>query len=91
MILPVKTGTGGYNIYLERGALKKAGEYLSLSRRVLIVTDSGVPKEYAEAVAAQCKEPYIVTLPEGERPSALTALNFYFQKWWNTALQGATA
>ena len=50
MILPVKTGTGGYNIYLERGALKKAGEYLSLSRRVLIVTDSGVPKEYAEAV-----------------------------------------
>ena len=86
MILPVKTGTGGYNIYLERGALKKAGEYLSLSRRVLIVTDSGVPKEYAEAVAAQCKEPYIVTLP-----SALTALNFYFQKWWNTALQGATA
>ena len=67
MILPVKTGTGGYNIYLERGALKKAGEYLSLSRRVLIVTDSGVPKEYAEAVAAQCKEPYIVTLPEGEK------------------------
>ena len=67
MILPVKTGTGGYNIYLERGALKKAGEYLNLSRRALIVTDSGVPKEYAETVAAQCKEPYIVTLPEGEK------------------------
>ena len=67
MILPVKTGTGGYNIYLERGALKKAGEYLNLSRRALIVTDSGVPTEYAETVAAQCREPYIVTLPEGEK------------------------
>ena len=53
MKLPVKTGTGGYNIHLERGALKKAGEYLNLSRRVLIVTDSGVPQEYAETVAAQ--------------------------------------
>ncbi len=33
---------------------------------MLIVTDSGVPTEYAEAVAAQCKHPSIVTLPEGE-------------------------
>jgi len=71
MILPVKTGTGGHNIYLERGALKKAGEYLNLSRRALIVTDSGVPKKYAETVAAQCREPYIVTLPEGEKTDSL--------------------
>ena len=71
MILPVKTGTGGYNIYLERGALKKAGEYLNLSRRALIVTDSGVPQEYAETVAAQCKEPNIVTLPERQISNGL--------------------
>lgn len=66
MILPVKTSSGGYNIYLERGAILKAGEYFNLDRRVLVVTDSGVPGQYSEAVAKQCKTPFIVTVPEGE-------------------------
>ena len=66
MILPVKTSSGGYNIYLERGALLKAGEYFNLDRRVLVVTDSGVPSQYSETVAEQCKTPFIVTVPEGE-------------------------
>ncbi len=67
MIIPVKTEGGSYNIYLERGALKKAGQYLSLDRKVLIVTDSGVPEEYSRAVAAQCREPFIVTNEAGEK------------------------
>lgn len=66
MIIPVNTSTGEYNIYLERGALAKAGEYLNLNRKVLIVTDSGVPEIYAEAVAKQCKEPFVTTIEEGE-------------------------
>lgn len=66
MIIPVKTSTGEYNIYLERGSLKKAGEYLNLNRRVFIVTDSGVPAEYAKTVAEQSKTPVIVTVKEGE-------------------------
>ena len=66
MIIPVKTSAGGYNIYLERGSLKKAGEYLNLNRRVFIVTDSGVPEEYAKTVAEQSKTPVIVTVKEGE-------------------------
>ncbi len=66
MIIPVKTSTGEYNIYLERGSLKKAGEYLNLNRRVFIVTDSGVPAEYAKTVAEQSKTPFIVTVKEGE-------------------------
>ena len=66
MIIPVKTGNGGYNIYLERGALKKAGELLNLDRKVLIVSDSGVPSDYAKTVASICKEPFIVTIEQGE-------------------------
>ena len=66
MIIPVRTGNGGYNIYLERGALKKAGELLNLDRKVLIVTDSGVPSDYAKTVASICKEPFIVTIEQGE-------------------------
>lgn len=66
MIIPVKTSTGEYNIYLERGSLKRAGEYLNLNRQVFIVTDSGVPEEYAKTVAEQSKTPVIVTVKEGE-------------------------
>ncbi len=66
MIIPVKTNTGEYNIFLERGALSKAGEYLNLDRKVLIVTDSGVPEMYSKTVAENCKSPFIVTITEGE-------------------------
>ncbi|MDD6478693.1 MAG: 3-dehydroquinate synthase [Oscillospiraceae bacterium] len=66
MIIPVKTKDGGYDIILERGALKNAGEYLNLKRRVLIVTDSGVPKEYANSVAAECLEAEIFVFKKGE-------------------------
>ena len=67
MIVPVKTDTWDYDIVLEPGALKKAGELLNLNRRALIVTDSGVPARYAETVAKQCKEAVIVTIPQGEQ------------------------
>lgn len=66
MIIPVKTENGGYNIYLERGAITRAGEYFNLDRNVLIVTDSGVPREYAETVATQCRKSMILVFPQGE-------------------------
>ena len=66
MIIPVKTNTGEYNIFLERGSLEKASEYLNLDRKVLIVTDDGVPKVYSETVSRQCKSPFIVSLCQGE-------------------------
>lgn len=66
MILPVKTADGGYNIYLERGALNRAGEYFKLSRKVFIVTDDGVPSAYAETVASQCGSAVITVLKQGE-------------------------
>ncbi len=66
MVLHLDLPQNGYDIILERGALGRAGEYLHLDRRVLIVTDSGVPSSYAACVAAQCAEPTVVTVPEGE-------------------------
>ncbi|MBQ6885273.1 MAG: 3-dehydroquinate synthase [Clostridia bacterium] len=66
MIIPVKCENGGYNIYLERGAILRAKEYFNLDRNVLIVTDSGVPSEYSQIVATQAKSSKIVTFPQGE-------------------------
>ncbi|MBO5287592.1 MAG: 3-dehydroquinate synthase [Clostridia bacterium] len=67
MILPLMLGEQSYDIIIERGALLKIGSYLSLSRKVLILTDSGVPREYAEAVLSSCYEGHIITIEQGER------------------------
>lgn len=80
MIIPVKTSTGGYDIVLKRGTLSQLNDYLKLDRRVLIVTDSGVPSEYAKTAAAQCKEPYIVTVKEGEATKCFDSFRFLLAK-----------
>lgn len=61
----------GYDIYIGHGLLSQAREIFNLDRRVFLVTDSGVPKEYAETVAALAKEAKIVTVPEGEGSKSL--------------------
>jgi 3-dehydroquinate synthase len=71
MIIHMNLGSDSYDIVVERGVLAKAGEHLSLDRRVLIVTDTGVPKEYAETVASQCKAGIICTVEQGEASKSL--------------------
>ena len=71
MILQICPGTKSYDIVIERGCLKKAGALLPLQRKVLIVTDSGVPERYASSLAAACKEPVICTIGQGESNKTL--------------------
>lgn len=68
MIIPVNLGEKSYDIILERGAIKKAGEYLGIpsDRKVLVVTDSGVPEEYAATVAGFYENSSIFVFPQGE-------------------------
>ena len=59
---------GGYPIYIERGVLSRVSELIGLGhRRVCIVTDSGVPKQYVETVASQCVDPLVFCFPTGEQ------------------------
>ena len=55
-----------YDILVQRGILESAGEHLNLARRVLVVTDSGVPAAYANKLAQQCRQPVICTVEAGE-------------------------
>ena len=71
MTIRMNLGSDSYDIIVERGILRSAREYLDLDRRVLIVTDSGVPAEYADAVAAQCKEGTVYTVEQGEGSKSL--------------------
>ncbi|MBO7740642.1 MAG: 3-dehydroquinate synthase [Clostridia bacterium] len=71
MTLTVNLQNTSYDIVVERGILKQADRYLNLQRRVLIVTDSGVPESYAQTVAALAQEPTIVTIEQGEESKSL--------------------
>ncbi len=66
MTLNVRLGDNGYGIIIERGALKYAKEMLGGHRRVMIVTDTGVPAQYADAVSSACRRAYTYILEQGE-------------------------
>lgn len=67
MILSLNLGEQSYDIIVERGALDKIGSYLNLNRKVLILTDSGVPSEYSQSVLSASLEGYVYTIPQGEK------------------------
>ena len=69
-----------YDILVERGILNRAGEILNLKRRVIVVTDSGVPEIYAKTVAKQCKESIICTVELGEGSKSLETFGTLLQK-----------
>lgn len=79
MIIPVRTSVGKYDIILENGALKNIGKIFNLNRKVFIVTDSGVPKEYSETVAAACKQAFIATIPQGEASKQIESYKYLLE------------
>ncbi len=74
MEFSVRHALGSYTVHCERGALSHIGDYFALDRRVLIVTDAGVPAEYAKTVAKCCQTPTIVTVAQGEESKSLATL-----------------
>jgi len=71
MTIHMNLGSDSYDIIVERGIIANAGKYLNLNRRTLIVTDDGVPAEYAKTIAAQCKDSVICTVDMGEGSKSL--------------------
>ena len=55
-----------YPILIQRGLLNQVGQYLEGHRKVMIVTDEGVPEEYARRVLAQCGQGYVERVIQGE-------------------------
>ncbi|MBP5564707.1 MAG: 3-dehydroquinate synthase [Lachnospiraceae bacterium] len=55
-----------YDIKIERGILNRVKDELNLNRKVLIVTDDGVPSEYSKTISEQCKDSALVVIKQGE-------------------------
>lgn len=67
MILEIKMNNKSYNIVIERGILSKVSEFLSLNKKVMILTDSGIPKEYVNTLVSQIDNPFVYTIEQGEQ------------------------
>ena len=74
MKIRVGLGDNSYDIIIERGALSRAHEYLNLKRKVLVLTDDGVPREYAKKVASQCERGYVMSVASGEGSKSFSTL-----------------
>ena len=74
MTIRMELGANSYDIVLEDGCLERAGELLDLGRKVLVVTDDGVPPAYARRFAAQCAHGVVYTVAQGEAHKSFQTL-----------------
>lgn len=72
--ITVKTSVGGYDISLGRGLINNVDSFYKPRGRALIVTDSGVPKEYSKSVQAAFPNSLIYTFCEGEENKSFETL-----------------
>lgn len=72
--LTMNLGERSYDIILKNGALENLYQFARLDRRVAVVTDAGVPAEYAQRVADQCRDARIITVPQGEGSKSMKVL-----------------
>ena len=83
MKLTMRLGVRSYDIILKRGVLSRVGQLTNLSRRVLVVSDEGVPQAYRDAILAQCGQGVSVVLPQGEGSKSIAC----FERLLNTMLE----
>ena len=80
----VKLEKDSYDILVGCGLLSHVREYFKLDRKVLILTDSGVPLKYADKIASQCKDPFVWIIGQGESEKSFynfeAVLNFMANK-----------
>ena len=72
--LTMNLGERSYDIIVKSGSLENLYQFARLDRRVAVVTDSGVPAQYAQMVADQCKDATIITVPQGEASKSFKIL-----------------
>ncbi|MEG2814504.1 MAG: 3-dehydroquinate synthase family protein, partial [Oscillospiraceae bacterium] len=66
MKLTVNMKEKSYDIHIKRGAINNIANYINLDRKVLIISDDGVPKRYITDIIKQCKNSYAYIVASGE-------------------------
>ena len=66
MQLSVNLKEKSYDIIIEHGVLNRIGNFADLNRKVLIISDTGVPMEYVNTIMKQCPQGYYHIVQQGE-------------------------
>ena len=61
-------------ITVQRGAISRISQWIPTDRKVMVVTDSGVPFKYAQAVLGCCPQGYCHVFEQGEDNKTLDTL-----------------
>ena len=82
MTVPVRLGQASYDIEISRGAIDLAAEKIvKKDRRILVVTDSGVPTEYSEQLLSSLGDGAILhVFPQGEESKNFETLQGVLRK-----------
>lgn len=67
MQLNVNLKNCAYPITIQRNALNNIQETIQTNRKIMIITDSGVPQKWIDIVSSQCPDFFIITIPNGEQ------------------------
>ena len=79
--LEVAFADRSYNILIEKGSIANMASLFEIGhKRAFIITDSGVPKEYAEAVASGFTNSYIYTVSSGEESKSINTFGEVLSK-----------
>ncbi len=88
----VPSAGGSYPVSVGRGLLGRIGDLLPLDgRKVLIVTDDGVPQKYARAVLAAASDGEIFTLPAGEKTKSLASFELLLRRMLDAGFTRSSA
>jgi 3-dehydroquinate synthase len=80
MKISVKHSVGEYDVIVENGALSHIEDYLPKTGKALVVTDDGVPAQYAKRVADALPDATIVVLPQGEASKNLDSFQMLLSR-----------
>lgn len=67
----IKSSTGTYPIYLGQDLLGHLNKYINTQRKILIVSDSGIPEEYIKKACQSIQDPEVLILEHGEQSKSL--------------------
>lgn len=77
MKLVVRTVNKNYNVIFEHNILDHINDYYFFSgKKVMIVTDDGVPSFYSEKIASQINNSFVITLRQGEQTKSLESFEY---------------
>ncbi len=63
---------GKYDIHIGRSIIYRIKEYIDIeNRKILIISDSNIPKEYIEIVRTQIKDSYVFIFEAGEKSKSI--------------------